>query len=161
MGSAQPLASEISLRKFPRHCQSADFSQGCGRWRIIRTGDNGLGLRPLWPSKKGDSFELQLIDCTDAEQGGAEHVRFTAPIEPSRIYAAGLLPNMECDIWLRAEVRSGGICRFYYSTDGKKFKDTGVSFTARVEQMDWSKNWFLQHYSGRSTRPRLDGYYRF
>ena len=82
--------------------------------------------------KKGDSFELQLIDCTDAEQGGAEHVRFTAPVEPSRIYAAGLLPNMECDIWLRAEVRPGGICRFYYSTDGKKFKDTGVSFTARA-----------------------------
>ena len=82
--------------------------------------------------KKGDSFELQLIDCTDAEQGGAEHVRFTTTIEPSRIYAAGLLPNMECDIWLRAEVHPGGICRFYYSTDGKKFKDTGVSFTARA-----------------------------
>lgn len=85
-----------------------------------------LGLQ-----KKGDDFALTFTTCKDAEQGGAEETREIAVIKPTRIYNAGLHPNMECDIWLRVTVTEGGKCTFSYSEDGKKFSTAG-SFTARA-----------------------------
>jgi len=67
-----------------------------------------------------------------AEQGGAETVTDIATIAPTRVYEAGLLPNMECDLWLRAVVKPGAECRFYYSLDGKKFIPAGGVFKARA-----------------------------
>lgn len=85
-----------------------------------------LGLQ-----KKGEVFVLTFTTCTDAEQGGAEHTQEIAVIKPTRVYAAGLHPNMECDIWLRVAVTESGKCTFSYSEDGKKYHNAG-SFTARA-----------------------------
>ncbi|MCM1066866.1 MAG: glycoside hydrolase 43 family protein [Muribaculaceae bacterium] len=82
--------------------------------------------------KSGDNFVLRLITCTDAEQGGAEHSTEIATLKPSRVYAAGLYPNLELDVWLRLTVGKGGVCRFAYSTDGRKFTTAPQSFTARA-----------------------------
>ena len=68
---------------------------------------------------------------TDAEQGNAEAVEDIATVAPTRVYSAGLHPNYECDIWLRVRVGKGALCRFSYSTDGRRWHDAGSAFTAR------------------------------
>lgn len=86
----------------------------------------------LYLEKNGDKFDLKMNTCTDAEQGGRENTILIATINPSRVYAAGLHPNMECDIWMRLKVGKDGICTFSYSTDGKKFTAVPESFRARA-----------------------------
>ncbi len=82
-------------------------------------------------TKDGDGFILTRTTCTDAEQGGKENTEEVAKIKPTRRYDAGLYPNLECNIWLRATVRKG-VCTMSYSTDGKKFHDAGVKFQLRA-----------------------------
>lgn len=125
------------LQKFP--CESFEAtakvqisaksaSEGVSSGLVIMGWDYArLGL-----AKKGDKFVLQSVECADAEQGGAETVTDLATIAPTRVYEAGLLPNMECDLWLRAVVKPGAECRFYYSLDGKKFIPAGSVFKARA-----------------------------
>ncbi len=81
--------------------------------------------------KKGDAFALQYAVNQDADNGGKETVKDITELKPTRVYAAGLMPNLECDVWLRVTVKRDGNCMLSYSTDGRKFKDAG-RFTARV-----------------------------
>lgn len=81
--------------------------------------------------KRGDGFELVRGTCTDAEQGTPQRITDIAPVKPTRVYAAGLHPNLECDIYLRVKVAGGAVCKFSYSLDGKKFHDAGAPFNAR------------------------------
>ncbi len=81
--------------------------------------------------KKGDAFVLQYAANRDADNGGKETVKDIAELKPTRVYAAGLMPNLECDVWLRVTVKRDGKCTLSYSTDGRKFTDAG-RFTARV-----------------------------
>lgn len=81
--------------------------------------------------KKGDAFALQYAVNQDADNGGKETVKDITELKPTRVYAAGLMPNLECDVWLRVTVKRDGKCVLSYSTDGRKFKDAG-RFTARV-----------------------------
>ena len=83
--------------------------------------------------KRGDAFVLRMTECTDAEQGGKERTTDLASIKPTRVYNAGLRPNMECDITMRVDVSAGGICRFSYSLDnGRRFTSVPAAFTARA-----------------------------
>lgn len=81
--------------------------------------------------KKGDAFVLQYAVNQDADNGGKEMVKDIAELKPTRVYAAGLMPNLECDVWLRVTVKRDGKCVLSYSTDGRKYTDVG-RFTARV-----------------------------
>lgn len=81
--------------------------------------------------KKGDAFALQYAVNQDADNGGKETVKDITELKPTRVYAAGLMPNLECDVWLRVTVKRDGKCVLSYSTDGSKFTDAG-RFTARV-----------------------------
>lgn len=81
--------------------------------------------------KKGDAFVLQYAVNHDADNGGKETVKDITELKPTRVYAAGLMPNLECDVWLRVTVKRDGKCTLSYSTDGRKFADAG-RFTARV-----------------------------
>lgn len=82
--------------------------------------------------KTADSFTLTMAQCTDAEQKGVEKTSEIATLSPTRTYTAGLIANMELDLWLRLEVTEGAMCRFAYSTDGKKFISAPASFKARA-----------------------------
>lgn len=81
--------------------------------------------------KAGDGFVLRQTICKDAEQGGPEEHTTIATLPTSRRYEAGMHPNYEMDIYLRVEVSKGGVCRFSYSTDGKRYIPAGESFIAR------------------------------
>lgn len=81
--------------------------------------------------KKGDAFVLQYAVNQDADNGGKETVKDITELKPTRVYAAGLMPNLECDVWLRVTVKRDGKSTLSYSTDGRKYTDAG-RFTARV-----------------------------
>lgn len=81
--------------------------------------------------KKGEDFVLRQVTCKDAEQGDPEETEYVATLPATRIYGAGLRANYELDIYMRVEVSKGGICRFSYSTDGKRYTRTDITFTAR------------------------------
>lgn len=81
--------------------------------------------------KKGDAFVLQYAVNQDADNGGKETVKDITELKPTRVYAAGLMPNLECDVWLRVTVKRDGKCVLSYSTDGRKYTDAD-RFMARV-----------------------------
>ena len=81
--------------------------------------------------KVGERFILKQAVCKDAEQNTPETAVRLAEIPASRIYEAGLYPNCEREIYLRVKVEKGGICRFSYSLDGKKYMSAGTPFAAR------------------------------
>lgn len=91
--------------------------------------------------KSGDEFILQFVTDRDADLGGSEQVKDIARLKPTRVYAAGLKPNLECDLWMRVKVAKDGLCTFSYSTDGKRFTDAGT-FTARVGKWIGAKTGF-------------------
>ena len=80
--------------------------------------------------KQGDGFVLNQLVCRDAEQDGVEDTIQVAQLTAHK-YEAGLYPNYEMDIYLRVEVGKGGVCRFSYSTDNKRYIPVGIPFTAR------------------------------
>ena len=92
--------------------------------------------------KRGDDFVLQLVRCTDAEQGGAESITDIALVSPTRVYNAGLYPNLECDMYLRLTVKKGASCRFSYSLDGKKYIDAPGEVKARAGKWIGAKTGF-------------------
>lgn len=124
------------LQKFPAEeftftskvrISAKESSEGVSSGIIVMGWDYArLGL-----TKKGNDFILQFVTCTDAEQGGKEETTDIATIPPTRIYAAGLKPNLECDMTFRVDVKRGGECTFLYSTDGRKFIPAG-KFKARA-----------------------------
>lgn len=81
--------------------------------------------------KEGEKFVLKQVICKDAEQQTPETVTRLAEFPASRSYEAGLFPNNEREIYLRVKVAKGGICRFYFSLNGKKYQSAGEFFTAR------------------------------
>lgn len=81
--------------------------------------------------KEGEKFVLKQVICKDAELKSPETVTRLAEFPASRSYEAGLFPNNEIEIYLRVKVAKGGICRFYYSLNGKKYQLAGEPFTAR------------------------------
>lgn len=91
----------------------------------------GWDYARLGLEKKGDSFDMVFTTCRDAEKGGNEENRTICTLSPTRTYSAGLYPNLECDLWLRVKVGKEGKCDFFYSKDGKTFKNAG-SFKARA-----------------------------
>jgi len=82
--------------------------------------------------KRGDRFVLVKGECKDAGQGHAEVLTEIAEIEPSRVYEAGLYPNMERDITFYVDVDKDALCSFAYSLDGKKKISVPGKFKARA-----------------------------
>lgn len=83
--------------------------------------------------KTDEGYELEQIECKDAEQKTAEK-------EISRIPLKGLktetkynyqtkLENIE--FYFRVKMKNGGLCTFYYSKDGNKYQQIGKVFQAR------------------------------
>lgn len=91
----------------------------------------GLDYARIAVEKDGDEFLVKLITCHDAEKGGKEETLSITKIPASRIYEAGLYPNYERDILLRAKVSDGGICDFSYSLDGDNYLPLSGKFIAR------------------------------
>ena len=80
----------------------------------------------------GDNFQLQLVTCHDAEQGEGETVSNIATLPADKIYSAGLLSNINKEIYFRIAVGKDAMCRFSYSLDGDNYFEVGDTFKARA-----------------------------
>lgn len=91
----------------------------------------GRDYARLSVEKSGDGFRLRLISCRNADRNGEEIAEEVAELPCSSFRNAGSRDNYDRDIWLRVKVENGGLCRFSYSLDGKKFHPAGSPFQAR------------------------------
>ena len=76
-------------------------------------------------------LEIVQGECIDSDKNNMETVTTVLDNLGYDLYEAGLTPNLNTTIWLRAKVNAGGKAWFYYSFDGKKYVKCPVSFQSR------------------------------
>ena len=80
--------------------------------------------------RQGDTFLLQRHTCMGADEGHTEQYQTLTTLQPTDHDTIPYSPAIYLDMYLRMIVKDG-LCRFSYSTDGKRFKDAGESFKMR------------------------------
>lgn len=116
----------------------------------------GLDYSALVIKRVGDEFQLQQITCKSADKGKPETVNVIATLKPTEVDTIDYQPGIHEDIYLRMKVDAGK-CRFYYSTDGKKFKDAGTEFTMREGKWIGAKIGFVAaEPAGKANRGWID-----
>lgn len=92
----------------------------------------GYDYARLAVTRRGDRADIELLTCRDADRGTRERRTRIASIPLVR-HESGDIPLLTADVWFRVEVSDGGVCRFFYSTDGERFHPAGNRpFTARA-----------------------------
>ena len=80
--------------------------------------------------RQGDTFLLQRHTCMGADEGRTEQQQTLATLTPTDRDTIPYSPAIYLDLYLRMTVKDG-LCRFSYSTDGKRFKEAGDVFKMR------------------------------
>ena len=80
--------------------------------------------------RDGENALIQMASCHDADKG-TEEERVTVGQTALTMVESGATPKYTADIWFRVEADADGLCRFWYSPDGKSFKPAGDTFQAR------------------------------
>lgn len=102
----------------------------------------GRDYARLTVEKAGEQFIVKLIECNKADKGGTERVTSDEVTLPyTRVNVPGPRASYDLDIYLRVKVDGRPAdgshpdgyekCTFYYSTDGKKYREIGTPFMAR------------------------------
>ena len=116
----------------------------------------GLDYSALVVKRVGDGFQLQQVTCKNADKGKPETVDVIATLKPTEVDTVDYQPGIHEDIYLRMKV-DGGTCRFYYSLDGKKFKDAGTEFAMREGKWIGAKIGFIAaEPAGKANRGWID-----
>ena len=84
----------------------------------------GHSYSALVVKRVGEEFQLQQIMCHNSDRGQAETVKVLATLKPTYKDKIDYQPAIHEDIYLRMKVADGK-CRFYYSMNGKNFKEVG------------------------------------
>ena len=116
----------------------------------------GLDYSALVVKRVGDEFQLQRITCKNADKGKPETVDVIATLKPTEVDTVDYQPGIHEDIYLRMKV-DGGKCRFYYSMDGRKYKDAGTEFAMREGKWIGAKMGFVAaEPAGKANRGWID-----
>ncbi len=102
----------------------------------------GRAYSALVVRRTGGSFVLQQLGCNDADTNGMETATDLATLKPTEADTIPYSPALHIDIYMRMKVKEGK-CRFAYSLDGKRFKDTGNEFTMREGKWIGAKMGFV------------------
>ena len=84
----------------------------------------GHSYSALVVKRVGEEFQLQQIMCHNSDRGQAETVKVLATLKPTYKDKIDYQQAIHEDIYLRMKVADGK-CRFYYSMNGKSFKEVG------------------------------------
>ena len=95
----------------------------------------GLDYSALVVRRTGQWFQLVQMTCKAADKGNAQTERVLATMKPTAVDKTDYKPGIHEDIYLRMNVSKGGIVRFAYSTDGKKFNTCGDTF--KMKEGKW------------------------
>lgn len=124
----------LLLQKFP-----AEEFTATAKLRLCSKGEGdsgglivmGYDYARLVVTRRGSEAAVELRVCRDADQGTAETCAEAARIPMTERFS-GAIPRFDIDVWLRVTVGREGVCRFSYSTDGRRFRTAGAPFTARA-----------------------------
>ena len=95
----------------------------------------GLDYSALVVRRMGQWFQLVQMTCKAADKGNAQTERVLATMKPTAVDKTDYKPGIHEDIYLRMNVSKGGIVRFAYGTDGKKFNTCGDTF--KMKEGKW------------------------
>lgn len=87
----------------------------------------GLNYSALAVKRVGDAFQLVRLTCVAADKGKAEKEDVITTLQPTERDKVDYQPAIHEDIYLRMVV-SNSQCRFFYSLNGKSFKEAGEVF---------------------------------
>ena len=87
----------------------------------------GLNYSALAVKRVGDAFQLVRLTCVAADKGKAEKEDVITTLQPTERDKVDYQPAIHEDIYLRMVV-SNSQCRFFYSLNGKSFKEAGEMF---------------------------------
>ncbi len=87
----------------------------------------GLNYSALAVKRVGDAFQLVRLTCVAADKGKAEMEDVITTLQPTERDKVDYQPAIHEDIYLRMVV-SNSQCRFFYSLNGKSFKEAGEMF---------------------------------
>lgn len=126
--------SNLLLQKFP-----AETFKATTKVKMVSKADGqeggliimGWDYVALTVCRDGDKFILRQRLCKDAEQLGKETVTDLKTFAPSEQQTIIYSPTVSREIYLRVQVEKGGLCKFSYSLDGRKFAECGEPFKAR------------------------------
>ena len=90
----------------------------------------GLDYSALVVKRVGDDFQLLRLVCKSADKGKAQQEELITTLKPTLRDKIDYQPAIHEDIYLRMAVNDSK-CRFYYSTNGKTFKEAGEPFAMR------------------------------
>lgn len=107
----------------------------------------GMDYQALVVRRMGDGFLLQQLNCKDADTGGNEQARTLAELRPTDRDTIPYSPAIYIDIYMQMRVKDGK-CKFAYSTDGKRFKEVGDTFTMRQGKWIGAKMGFVSERVG-------------
>jgi beta-xylosidase len=123
----------LLLQKFPAEEFSATTKMTFNaRFDDEQTGLLIMGLDYSYIKVKQKSGELYIsqVTCKDADRKGIEKETEGLKLKNNTFY-------------LQVKITKGGICNFFYSEDGTKYKSIGTSFTAREGKWIGAKIGFL------------------
>lgn len=111
----------LLLQKFP----SEEFTASTKLSLNIRSEGEKVGLLVMGldysyvsVEKVGEELYLSQTTCENADKEGEEVINKPVKLKGNTVY-------------LKAKISKGGVCEFYYSENGAKYKSFGSSFTAR------------------------------
>lgn len=90
----------------------------------------GLDYSALVVKRVGDQFELQQITCRKADKKAMEEVKVLATLKPTSVDKIDYQPAIHESIYMRMVVKAGKM-QFFFSKDGKSYKQVGDEFTMR------------------------------
>lgn len=123
----------LMLQKTP-----ADRFTATTKMRFTSKADNQRGglvmmghdYSTLMVKRVGDVFQLVQTHCESADKGKPETETVLATLQPTAKDKIDYQPAIHMDIYLRMKV-DNGVCTFFYSLDGKKYKKAGRPLTMK------------------------------
>ncbi|MCR4852369.1 MAG: glycoside hydrolase, partial [Prevotella sp.] len=94
----------------------------------------GLDYSAIVVKRIGDEFKLLRLTCQAADKGKTQQEELIATLKPTERDKVDYQPAIHEDIYLRMVVGDSH-CRFYYSSNGKTFKEAGSQF--KMKEGKW------------------------
>ncbi len=111
----------------------------------------GLNYQALILKRVGDSFQLLLVTCKDADKGKPQQEELVATLKPTAADQIDYKPGIHEDIYMRLTVKDAKVS-FAWSQNGKKFKSCGTEYAMREGKWIGAKFGFI----AAETNPKVD-----
>lgn len=106
----------------------------------------GMNYQALVVERKGNEFQLELLNCKGADIGGIETKTLLTTLKPTERDTIPYSPAIYMDIYMQMKIKDGK-CLMAYSLNGKSYQDVGKPFTMRKGKWIGAKMGFVSERS--------------